>query len=169
MKSFIKSRIATRIVAFVVVAVVAVIVAISSMTVRKWVGHKDLLVQFEVTDQETGLPIKDAAIHIRLEDGGGFYENRDKPQFDLMTDEQGRASYKCKDAMCDGSKGLFEDKFAIHLPWWTVHASAIGCTDSASFYVDVPERRRQVDRGDKQARLELKIALRGISSNHGGH
>jgi uncharacterized protein (TIGR03067 family) len=152
-------------VALAVVAVVAGVVAVPFAVTAKWVGHKDLDVRFVVTDQETDLPITDAAIHIRLEDGGGFYEGRNETEFSLVTDKQGEAHYLCKNSMCFGSKGRFEDTFAIHLPWWWVGVSAVGYVDSEPSFLDVPERQREVDRGDEQAKLVVKIALRKTPTN----
>jgi hypothetical protein len=141
-----------------VTVVVACIAFIPLLQSRKWVGHTDLDIRFDVTDGVTGAAIKDAIVQVRAE-RGGFCEDREERQFDLATDDCGHAQYLCKNCMCFGSRGLFEDTFAIHLPWWWFQVTAPGYVSTKSAYLDVPERVREVKRGDTRATLNIEIAL----------
>ncbi len=61
--------------------------------------------------------------------------------------------------MCFGSRGFLKDTYAVHLPWWWFHATASGYTDTEPSYLDVLENRRQVQRGDTFATIEISVPL----------
>ena len=137
---------------------VACIMVIPFLQSKKWVRRTDLKIRFIVTDEETGTAIKDAIIHVRAE-RGGFCEERGERQFDLVTDDRGNAQRLCRNCMCFGSRGAFEDTFALHLPWWSFQVSAPGYISTKSMYLNVPERVQDVKREDGRATLSIAIAL----------
>lgn len=151
----------TLLISMAVVAVVLGIVAALPPLAQsiKWVGHTDLDVRFVVIDTDTGQAIPNATIHVRAEPGG-FCEDTESREFTITTDANGHAMHHCKNCMCFGSESAFEDTFAVHLPWWRFHVTAVGYMDTAPQYLDVPKIRRQVQRGKPSATLEVPISLR---------
>src|SRR6478752_8971501 len=94
----------------------------------KWVGHTDLEVRFDVIDANTGQPIPNVTVHVHAEPGG-FCADGDAQEFTIRADEHGHAMHLCKSCMCCGSSGLFENSFAVYLPFWTFHVTATGYSD----------------------------------------
>jgi hypothetical protein len=123
-----------------------------------WVGHTDLEVCFVVTDADTGQPIPEAIVHIRAEPSG-FCDDTAESQFTITPDSNGRAKYVCTNCMCFGSKGLLEDTYAVHLPWWWFHATASQYSATAPAYLDVPENVKRVQRGAPFATITVPIRL----------
>jgi hypothetical protein len=125
----------------------------------KWVGGTDLEIEFVVADAETAQPIPGATIHIRAEEGG-FCKERDKQEFTLKTDAEGRVRRLCEDCMCFGTSGPFTDTFAVHLPYWQFQVSAAGYTDSD--WIDIDTFRglaRRGQHGIDPARLLVSTEL----------
>src|SRR5262245_46450819 len=83
-----------------------------------WVGQTDLEVEFVVTDAGSGNPIPGARVEVKSE--GGLYAERDKQEFALVADADGKARKVCRDSMCFGKvSGLrFTDTYSVHLPYW---------------------------------------------------
>jgi len=125
----------------------------------KWVGHTDLEVRFLVTDAETGQPVSNATIQIRAEPGG-FCNDPPQLEFAITTDENGHAKQRATSCMCFGSKGTFENTFALHLPKWSFHVTANGYSATDSTCLDIPANAQQVQRGDPFATLSVPIRLR---------
>ncbi len=125
--------------AFFIVGIVLLFTVGQAIT---WVGHTDLEVRFVVTDANSGQPIPNATVHVRAEPGG-FCENSDPKEFELTTDENGHATHLCKNCMCFGSNSLFEDTFAVHLPWWWFRVMADGYAGTDPEYLDMPQNLRQ--------------------------
>jgi hypothetical protein len=128
-------------------------------SVTAWVGHKDLQVQFLVTDANSGAPVPNATIHIRAE-AGGFCSDRDPMQFTVATDSKGIATRTIKQCMCFGKQGMFQDSFGMHLPLWWCHASAEGFTPSEPISLEAPEYARRVKRLRLNAELTVELQLR---------
>jgi len=130
-----------------------------SQTIQ-WVGHKELEIEFVVTDADGGRPIPQATISIPAEKGGFCGDDRDEKRFTLTTDTNGVVKQSCGLCMCFGTKGPNVDTFATHLPYWWFQASAPGYSTSQEEYIDEIEYRRLVRRGETVARLTVTIALR---------
>lgn len=111
---------------FVAALIVVVLVLLVLPAVQKvyWVGSTDLEVEFAVTDAATGQPIPKARIDIHSE--GGFYEERERRDFQLVAGPDGRVSYLCRRSMSFGSSGMFTDTFAVHLPFWQFRVTGPG-------------------------------------------
>jgi hypothetical protein len=111
-----------------------------------WVGSTDLEVEFVVTEARSSAAIPGARVEIQSD--GGFYEERDKQEFALVTDLDGVARKVCVDSMCSGSRsGLgFTDTFAVHLPFWRFRVVADGYKPTVLGSLDVPEFQRQARR-----------------------
>jgi|GEM_PF-4239559 len=123
-----------------------------------WVGRADLEVEFTVTDAVTGQPVSDAQIEIHSE--GGLYKERDRREFQLTTDPNGRVSYICLDSMSSGSRGPFEYTYSVQLPWWRFRTSAAGFQSNDWVELNVPEFGRRVRRaGPGKAKVEIPIRL----------
>ena len=125
----------------------------------KWVGHTDIELGFVITDANTGQPIPDATIHFRTE-LGGFCDERPQKNFEITTDEHGRATELAKNCMCFGSKGILEDTFGSHLPNWWIHVTATGYSTTEPTYLDNAENARRVQRCEAFATLLVPIRLR---------
>ena len=132
-----------------------------------WVGRTDLTVEFVVTDEETGQPIRNA--EIAIVSWGGFYEDGRRMEssgikeerLTLTTDDTGIARYVCRHSMSFGTSGLFTNSYCVHLPEWTVTMSAVGFVPNEPFFLDHAPYRRAVKRvGPRQATLVVPIALR---------
>src|SRR6516162_6402728 len=74
----------------ILVAVVGLVLPPFFQTIH-WVGFTDLLIEFVVSDAETGEPIPDAIIKMHSE--GGLYKERDQGDFRLVTGSDGRAQH----------------------------------------------------------------------------
>jgi hypothetical protein len=123
-----------------------------------WVGSADLEVEFAVTDAHTGESIPQARVDIRSE--GGFYDEREPRNFELLAGPDGRASYLCRNSMCSGTRGLFTDTFAIHLPSWWFRVVAEGYELREWTELDVPERAGQARRiSSGKAKLVVPVTL----------
>lgn len=102
---------------------VCAIAALSPLATNvKWVGTADLEVDFVIIDAETGQPIPDAMIYVREEQGVG--KNRQINSFTIAGDGNGHAKRVSTDCMSFGSRGAFEDIFAIRPPSWRFFATA---------------------------------------------
>jgi len=146
------------------IALIALIaIAPSLLTVQKWVGRTDIEVSFVVTDAETGQSISDATIHVRA-NRGGFCEDQEARNFTLLTDAQGVGRVVCKQCMCFGSRGTFEDTFASHLPPWLYHATAAGYADGEPAWLEVEENVARLRRGSPFATISTVIQLRRNTS-----
>jgi len=128
----------------------------------KWVGHTDLEVRFVIIDSETEHPISNATIHIRAEPGG-LCDDSTPPGSEITTDENGQAKLLATNCMCFGSKGLFEETFASHLPQWSLIATSAGYSATKPEALDVPENARRVQRGDPFAAVTVRIRLQRTS------
>jgi hypothetical protein len=142
-----------------VCAIAAILLLVIAGFEAKWVGHTDLLVRFVVTDANTGRPIPNATIHIRTESDES-HEDSGVQEFTLVADERGQVELLCKSCMCFGSKGLFKDTFAVHLPWWQFFGSASGYFETETEFLYVPKFRRQVQRGENSAILSVPMVMR---------
>jgi hypothetical protein len=127
-----------------------------------WVGSTDLEIKFIITDADTGQPIESAQVAVHSE--GGFYREHEEPDFTLVTDGEGIARRVCHRSMCFGTQSLlrFTNTFAVHLPWWHFSVSAPGYETNDLVYLNVPEYRRQVERGRPGATLIVRAALRKV-------
>lgn len=125
----------------------------------KWVGRTDLLVQFCVTDAETGQPVSNATVGIRAE-AGGFYDACAARRFTIATDTKGIAQHLCTNCMCFGSRSAFEDTYVVHLPDWWFHAKASGYSEAEPEYLNQPVHIVRVQRGKPSATLSVPIQLR---------
>jgi hypothetical protein len=135
----------------VVIAVCAVsllVVAYDRLWAIYWVGSTDLEIEFVITEAGSGAPVRDARIEIQSD--GGFYEERDKQEFALVTDLDGVARKVCVDSICFGSRsGLgFTDTFVVHLPYWRYQVIADGYAPREWVSLNVPERVDEVRRID---------------------
>jgi hypothetical protein len=142
-------------------AAVVVLCAIVLLTVGQsmaWVGHTDLEVRFVVVDAKSNQPIPNAVVHFRVEPDG-FCADCDTTEFKITTDANGQASHTCKNCMCFGTKGLFEDTFAVHLPSWWFHVAAEGYSETAPEYLDVPKYSHQVRRSERSATILVPMSL----------
>ena len=123
-----------------------------------WVGSIDLEVEFAVTDAATGGPVPGAAIDIHSE--GGFYEEREPRDFQLVAGADGRASHLCRNSMCFGQDSLFKHSFAVHLPFWLFRVSAPGYEPTDLANLDVLEYRRAAKRvSPGRSKLVVPVAL----------
>jgi hypothetical protein len=125
-----------------------------------WVGSTDLEVEFAVTDAGSGVSISGSRVEVQSE--GGFYEERDKQEFVLVTDTSGSARKECRSSMCFGRASLlgFTDTYCVHLPFWRFRIVAAGYEPSDWTELDVLEYRRQVKRsGPGRAKLEVSVSL----------
>jgi hypothetical protein len=125
-----------------------------------WVGSTDLEVEFAITDAATGRSVPGAWVEVQSE--GGFYEERDKQEFALVSGADGVARKECRDSMCFGTRsGLrFTDTFVVHLPWWRYRVVAEAYHPTAWANLDVLELRRQVRRaGPGKASLVVPVSL----------
>jgi hypothetical protein len=125
-----------------------------------WVGSTDLEIEFAVANARTSAPVPGARIEIQSE--GGFYEERDKQEFVLVTDVSGIAQKLCRRSMCFGRQSLlgFTDTFAVHLPFWRYRVGAEGFNPTAWTDLDVIELRRQVQRvGSGKAKLVISVLV----------
>lgn len=125
-----------------------------------WVGSTDLEVGFTVTDLDSQAAVPDARIEV-LSDGG-FYEERNKQQFELAAAADGTVRKQCRNSMCFGTRSRlgFTDTFVVHLPWWRYRVRAPGYETSEWEDLDVPENVRRVERiRDGGARLVVPVCL----------
>ncbi len=125
----------------------------------KWVGHTDLQVRFVVSDATTEQPVPQAIVHIRAE-AGGLCDDGGERKFTITTDENGHATHLCKGCMCFGSKSIFEDTFAVHLPHWWFHATAAGYSGTDPRFLDASKNAPQVQRSKGLATITVPIRLR---------
>jgi hypothetical protein len=132
------------------------------------VGHTDLEVRFDVIDANTGQPIPNATVHVYAEPGG-FCADSGAQEFTITADEHGHAMHLYKSCMCCGSNGLFEDTFAVYLPFWWFRATAADYSDTSADYLDAPKFRQEVRRGKPAATIALPIPLRKIANSSVGH
>src|SRR5579871_6044427 len=86
-----------------------------------WVGVRDLEITFRIVDADTGLPVKQAKVHVFHEDTN-FCKNREKIPFSLVSDDDGIVRHLSRQCLCFGTESGFgpwrEDTFAIHIPGW---------------------------------------------------
>src|SRR6202021_3787753 len=80
------------------IVILALIIFLPLVQKVHWVGSTDLTVKFVITDAESGKRIQGATIKIQSE--GGFYKDREKRVFELMTGDDGTTEYECVDSMC---------------------------------------------------------------------
>lgn len=145
----------------VLITSIAVIIGLGTITNLgsvKWVGRKDLEVQFIVLDSESNEPLSNAKIHI-LQERSGPCEDQTQRRFEFVTDGNGSVKHMCKDCMCFGSRSTFEDTFASHVPAWRFHATADGYEDSQREDLENLEFAKRVKRGDRYSTLSIPIRL----------
>jgi hypothetical protein len=126
-----------------------------------WVGSTDLEIEFAVTDAATGRPVE--AAKIEIDSDGGFYAEREKQRFELVTNRGGVATKVCRNSMTFGTRsGLrFTDTFGIHLPYWRFQTSAAGYEKQEWKYLDPSEYAREVRRFEPNgAKLVVRLSLR---------
>lgn len=130
---------------------------------KKWVGSTDVEVLFVVTNAVSGEPVSNATVRIRAE-SGGFCRDRERREFSLLTDSNGRARHTCAECMCSGSRSCFENTFAVHLPSWWFKAQANGYSDSEEEDLNGPKYLTQVRRGKPFATVMIPIELQKRSA-----
>jgi hypothetical protein len=129
-----------------------------------WVGGTNLLVEFIVSDDETGAPIKGAEIRV-FSEGGLYHEaNKQDEVFTLTTDANGIARRVCEESLCFGTQSTFRltDTYHVHLPWWRVKASAPSYAPSNAWIeIDTPENHRVVEHAGRNSdRLIVPLTLK---------
>ncbi len=122
-----------------------------------WVGSTDLEVEFVAVDASTGDPVPGATVDVHSE--GGFYEERDRQDFALVTGPDGRVRRLCRNSMCFGTSSWRVDTYAVHLPWWHYRASAPGYRPTEWADLDVPANRAKARRGKPAATLLVEVPL----------
>src|SRR5262249_48273690 len=127
--------------------VIAVAILIYDSFRIAWVGHTDLEIEFRIMSADTGESIEGAAIAVK-QDAGGFCEDTSAREFELHTDQDGKAQRVAKSCMCFGTQSRlkFTDTYAVHLPSWRFRVSADGYRPSATQDLDVPEYIRKTKR-----------------------
>lgn len=128
-----------------------------------WVGSTDLEIEFRVTDQVTGKPVKGATVAVISAEG--FYAERDEEAFCLITDDQGLARRVCHDNMCSGASsalGFTEYSNTVPLPWWQYYAFAAEYEMGEVVELRVPENTRRIIRTGRDTKLTVNIPLRKI-------
>src|SRR5262249_45932104 len=92
-----------------------------------WVGSTGLEGEFSIADGAAGVPVPGARVEIHQE-GGGFYEDREKRELLLIADEDGLARRECRRSTCFGTRSSLgvTDTFAVHLPNWLYRVAAAG-------------------------------------------
>jgi hypothetical protein len=145
-----------------IVGIVVPLLALGFDRLQKiyWVGSTDLDIEFIVTGASSSDPVPGARVEVHSE--GGFYDERDKQEFALVTNADGVARKVCHDSMCSGTQsGLrFTDTYAVHLPWWWFRVIAPGYEPSEWLELDVTQYREQVQRtGPQRARLAVSVSL----------
>jgi len=148
----------------VVTLVAGLLVAWRVTKLIHWVGKTDLQVSFVVTDAQTGQPIPQATIHIRVEPGG-FCDDRGPREFTITTNDKGHAKHLCTNCMSFGSNGIFRDTFGIHLPWWWFHTTAAGYFDSDPAYLDTLDNARPVRSRQSFAIVTIPIQLQNTAND----
>lgn len=137
----------------------ATLMILGSIRRQSWVGRKDLAVQFHVVDSRSGQSVSRAFVHVRAAPGGGFCADLEPHDFTAGTDGDGQSELICKQCMCSGSRGMFEDTFSSHLPSWWVHATAPGYHDSVPVYLVDSEFVNKTDRGTAYATVSIPIVV----------
>jgi hypothetical protein len=101
-------------------------------------------------------------IEFRPEDACFCAEDRikDKKNFTLKADGNGRISQKWTDCMTGGSSVMFEDTFGVCYPSLSFRASAPGYNSSEWLHFDHRRDDKAVKRGKGLATQEMTIALR---------
>jgi hypothetical protein len=145
-----------------IAVVIAILVAVCGLffpmvQVAWWVGHTDLLIEFIVSDADTGEPIPNAKIQIHSE--GGLCEEREKEDFQLVTGSTGKVQRLCRQCMCFGTRGWNIDTFEVHLPWWSYRVSAPGYVETVRTELDVQENVRRVQRLEEHSSLVVLVQL----------
>jgi hypothetical protein len=122
--------------------------------------HTDLEIEFTVADELTGRPVGGATIVVKSE--GGFNEDAERGQCQLVTGTDGAARQLCRDCWCGcAQSGLgFTNRRWTYLPWWRFRASSPKYRVSKWIDLNVPEYVRQVQQVDSGPdRLEVRIVL----------
>jgi hypothetical protein len=125
-----------------------------------WDGSTDLEVVFEVTDAESGQPIKNARIIVRVDEGNydGVVAGK---SFELTTDASGLAIHMCRDQWCSGkqSRLSFTDTRHVFVPVWSFRVFAKGYASQLWEELNVPGRGDQVQQlGVRSDKLVVPIS-----------
>ncbi len=153
-------------VAFYVLAFLVLFVFPYVFTTARWSGHSDFQATFVVSDAETGHSLPLTKIEFKPEDGCFCAEDRikDKKNFTLKADANGRIAKKWTDCMIGGSSGMFEDTFGVAYPSVSFRASAPGYASSDWLVFEHRRDDKTLKRGKGLATLEVRIALRKMKS-----
>jgi hypothetical protein len=127
------------------------------------VGGTDLEIRFLVTDAANGGPIKGAKIAVHSD--GGFYNESEEKEFELVTGKDGIASRICHDNVCDSTQSWlgFTNPFSVSPPYWSFSVSAPEFEPSmvvnlAEFIYANPQLLEQT--GARQTRLVVPVSIK---------
>lgn len=136
-----------------------------------WVGHTNLMVEFTVSDAETGEPIPAARVEVQQAEGG-FRDDHDKREFVLVADSAGVIGRECPGTTCTGrSNNLGSvDTFDAYLPQWRFRALAEGFETGEWIELNALQRQgkaRAQRTGRGKSRVVLPVSLRKRRANPG--
>lgn len=149
----------SKVVGFSAAIVVTVVFLFLVMNpTARWVGRKDVLVQFVVYDAVTKAFIPHATVYLRTE-AGGFCQDREARTFTLQTDQHGAVKHLTKQCQCFGSEGIAENSFGMHLPRHWFHAEAENYQASEAEFLSTPQHAVRVQDAGTFAVLSVPIRL----------
>lgn len=123
---------------------------------RYWIGRKDLLVCFLVTESQTQTPVGEAVIKMT-----DYSDDDDGREFTITTDQSGIATWLFRDCTTTGYKDGFTDTFHCRMPPCEFRAVAAGFCDSKPLLLRVAAQGK-IQRGKSRAEVKIPIALRKL-------
>ena len=124
-----------------------------------WVGSTELMIEFVVTDADTGQPLERAELEVYDEVPARGHDSF----FRLTTDSDGRARQERR-RMTAGRQSnlrLLYDSRSVNIPSWRIVCAAPGYKRSEPFWLPESTHRHNVERlGPERDRLVVLIALR---------
>jgi hypothetical protein len=126
----------------------------------EWLGQRDLEIEFEVRDADSGLPVRDAEVRIITSQDTWIRGARFAP-FALMTNEDGIGTKFCPEMPCSG----YAPRFGVgtwHMPCpnWLVHVSARGYEASEPTWIGTADNSRRISKGEAFATLRIPFVLK---------
>jgi hypothetical protein len=130
--------------------------AIAYFQSSEWVGYTDLRIRFIVTDIETGESVPEAVTHLKLNDDA-LYGEPMTWTYAISPDKQGKAELLCRNCLCSGVDGLFQNTFDVKLPPYWLSVSAPNYVDSEWTELSVVGNRKRVKQCDSGSMLDVLI------------